>query len=302
MNFNKYKGLLFFAVFAYFCSSLEGQCIICPKEIDNSLQNAIVLRYNGPVPFSAGQVKLFQKDVVNNGDKLFAYATSPTTLKVVDVPVAYLGVPMDLDIQISDKRCSIESNQFTFCFQISPPLIPTSGCGEELELCRQEIVDFVVLNIPDIEAINCSDWNGECNFSSPINRAGSMGIGLSNIPNGFKLGVKDGVICEDVEVRLCENTNWCDYVFEEKYDLLPLVKVEEFIKINHHLPNVINQKQINDQNGIELSIIKRQQLEKLEELYLYIFQLEDKKDELANRISLMAKENQLLKKLHDSKK
>lgn len=62
----------------------------------------------------------------------------------------------------------------------------------------------------------------------------SVGIGISNIPDGFKFGVNGKVICEEVQVDL--QTNWPDYVFEANYNLKPLHILEQEIVNLGHLP------------------------------------------------------------------
>ncbi len=76
-------------------------------------------------------------------------------------------------------------------------------------------------------------------------------------------------------------TGWADYVFEESYNLLPLNEVEEFISKNGHLPNMPKTKEI-EKNGLGLAQITIKQQEKIEELTLYIIELE-KKMEVQNQ-------------------
>jgi hypothetical protein len=64
---------------------------------------------------------------------------------------------------------------------------------------------------------------------------------------------------------------WPDYVFEKNYKLRPLVEVENFIKINGHLPNIPNAKTI-ESEGVNLGEMNKLLMEKVEELTLYLIE------------------------------
>ncbi|MFZ4707147.1 MAG: hypothetical protein ACOYMF_14170 [Bacteroidales bacterium] len=113
-------------------------------------------------------------------------------------------------------------------------------------------------------------------------RNGKVGIGeipedmiLSGNHNLFVAG---GITAEEVVVKLKTNP-WSDYVFEDKYKLLPLVEVEDFIKQNKHLPEVPNQAEV-QQNGIELGSMNALLLKKIEELTLYVIEQDKRIKEL----------------------
>ncbi len=68
---------------------------------------------------------------------------------------------------------------------------------------------------------------------------------------------------------------WSDYVFENDYNLRSLSDVEQYIKENMHLPNIPSAKEI-EENGIPIGEMQQKQMEKIEELTLYIIE-QDKK-------------------------
>jgi hypothetical protein len=74
-----------------------------------------------------------------------------------------------------------------------------------------------------------------------------------------------------------------DYVFAKDYKLLSLDEVKNFVKENRRLPNMPSAKQI-EKDGASIGEIQRLTVEKVEELYLYIFQLEEKIEELNKQI------------------
>lgn len=100
-----------------------------------------------------------------------------------------------------------------------------------------------------------------------------VGINTKNVPLGYSLGVDGKIICEEVKVKLSQN--WPDYVFGEDYELAPLSEVASFIDENHHLPGVPSAAEV-EQNGITLGEMDAAILEKVEQLYLYTIELEEK--------------------------
>jgi hypothetical protein len=70
-----------------------------------------------------------------------------------------------------------------------------------------------------------------------------------------------------------------DYVFDEDYDLRPLAEVEQYIKENHHLPEVPSAAEV-DKNGINLGQMDEILLKKVEELTLYMIQLKKENEKL----------------------
>lgn len=105
------------------------------------------------------------------------------------------------------------------------------------------------------------------------------GVNVSN----YKLYVAGGILAEEIRVNARTGNQWADYVFDENYELKPLNEVEEFIKLNGHLPNIPCAEQIAEE-GIELSSMIRMQQEKIEELTLYLIEqfklIQELKDEL----------------------
>lgn len=85
----------------------------------------------------------------------------------------------------------------------------------------------------------------------------------------FKLSVNGNVRARKVRVYA---TTWADYVFEEDYELMPLQDLEIFIKENKHLPNVPSEAKVLNE-GIDVGDTNRVLLEKVEELTLYVIEL-----------------------------
>jgi hypothetical protein len=82
-----------------------------------------------------------------------------------------------------------------------------------------------------------------------------------------------------------------DYVFSDGYNLLSIKELEEFINSNKHLPSIPPEKDITLSGINMLSLIQIQQ-EKIEELTLYIIELNIRKEELEKKIETISKDEQ----------
>ena len=102
---------------------------------------------------------------------------------------------------------------------------------------------------------------------------GKVKIGnVTTTPGTYKLYVKDGILTEKVKIALASSANWADYVFAKDYKLKPLVEVENFLINNKHLPNMPSAQELVNEGGIDVNQMFAKQMEKIEELTLYIIQ------------------------------
>jgi hypothetical protein len=107
-----------------------------------------------------------------------------------------------------------------------------------------------------------------------------VAIGAVNANAGaYKLTVSGKIICEEVKVELY--AAWPDYVFDEEYQLTSIHELSSFISTNNHLPNIPKASEI-EMEGLDLGEMNRKLLEKVEELTLYIIQLQDQIDDIKN--------------------
>jgi len=74
-----------------------------------------------------------------------------------------------------------------------------------------------------------------------------------------------------------------DYVFDPLYKLLPLNELKTYITTNKHLPNIPSAKEYEERGELDLGELNRKLLEKVEELTLYILQLEERTKALENK-------------------
>lgn len=110
-----------------------------------------------------------------------------------------------------------------------------------------------------------------------INGAGQLSLGQVLVPSGFLMAVDGKAYFEKVVVK--NSNNWPDYVFSKSYELKPLSEVKSYIDTNGHLEGVPTAGEINS-NGQDLSEMNRVLLEKVEELTLYIIDLQKQIDSL----------------------
>jgi hypothetical protein len=92
----------------------------------------------------------------------------------------------------------------------------------------------------------------------------------------FRVKSNGYVYSREVNVQL---TSFPDYVFSSKYKLKSLDALENYIRENHHLPNVPSAADI-QQNGANLGELSKIQMEKIEELTLYVIELKKEIDAL----------------------
>lgn len=109
--------------------------------------------------------------------------------------------------------------------------------------------------------------------------ASQVRVGTSiEAPADYKFAVGGKVICEELRVKL-QSGGWPDYVFHKDYKLATLTEVEKYIKENSHLPNIPSAAEV-EKNGIAVGDMQKRLIEKVEELTLYVIELEKKMNEL----------------------
>lgn len=84
------------------------------------------------------------------------------------------------------------------------------------------------------------------------------------------------------------NANWADYVFNKNYSLMPLEDVQSYINQNGHLPNIPSAEEVAE-NGQSLGDLQTKQMEKIEELTLYIIQQDQRISTLEQKLSELTK-------------
>lgn len=92
------------------------------------------------------------------------------------------------------------------------------------------------------------------------------------------------------EIKVSMQTIWPDYVFSKDYKLESLSAVEKYIKKHNHLPNIPSAAELNKEElGLDIAQMQSKQMEKIEEIYLYLFQMK-------KEVEILKDENAKLKK------
>ncbi len=122
-----------------------------------------------------------------------------------------------------------------------------------------------------------------------VNGAQLIGGNADRIATGYKLSVRGKIIAEEVKVELY--AAWPDYVFGKNYKLMPLNELEESINKNKHLPNIPSAAEV-EKDGISLGDMNKRLMEKVEELTLYIIELNKKNEKLAEKVEKLEAKTQ----------
>ena len=128
--------------------------------------------------------------------------------------------------------------------------------------------------------------DGDQTTSFILKGNGNVGIGTENT-GIFKLAVEGKIGAREIQVTL---TNpFPDYVFDSKYKLRSLYNLENYISQSKHLPGIPSAAEVEKNGGIELGAMNTKLLEKIEELTLYVI-------EINKKVEKLEKENEALKK------
>jgi hypothetical protein len=122
-----------------------------------------------------------------------------------------------------------------------------------------------------------------------VNGTQLIGGTADRIATGYSLSVKGKIIAEEVKVQLY--ASWPDYVFAKDYKLLPLDELEQSINKNKHLPNIPSAAEV-EKEGISLGDMNKRLMEKVEELTLYIIDINKKNNALAEKVQKLEEQSQ----------
>jgi len=115
------------------------------------------------------------------------------------------------------------------------------------------------------------DGNGNVFLQLPKHNS-FVSIGTDSFGEGtdlFKLSVHGRMRAESVKVY----TDWADFVFEDDYNLPTLQEVEAFITKNGHLKDIPSAAEV-AKDGIDVGEMNKLLLQKVEELTLYMIELQ----------------------------
>lgn len=125
---------------------------------------------------------------------------------------------------------------------------------------------------------------GKSIFTNTVAIGGQPSAFNNSFPGTYKLYVKDGILAERVRVAIVGSSFWADYVFDKHYELMPINEVDKFIQKNKHLPGVPSAEEVYN-NGLDVATMDATLLKKIEELTLYIIEMENRLKELESKDS-----------------
>lgn len=147
----------------------------------------------------------------------------------------------------------------------------------------------IVANYSDQSHLAIQVTNSSGSNLLSVRSDGQIGIGtvsndpLNDLPTSSgcsdcKLSVNGRIYSEGMTIRLSDI--WPDYVFDNNYKLMGLKEVEDYLKDKKHLPGLPNAEQV-IQHGIEIEELNIALLKKVEELTLYVIELQKQVDALS---------------------
>jgi hypothetical protein len=123
-----------------------------------------------------------------------------------------------------------------------------------------------------------TDLDVKNNVVMRISPTGLVGIGTDlsdQYSYMYKLNVGGGIRAKSLKIY----PGWSDFVFDKNYALPTLRDVETYIATYGHLPEIPNNCEVQE-NGIDVGEMNAKLLQKIEELTLYLIDLQKQVDEL----------------------
>jgi hypothetical protein len=125
--------------------------------------------------------------------------------------------------------------------------------------------------VGQVDATRLGLWNN--GFALVVHNDGKVLIGNATTPAGYKLYVETGILTEKLKAALKTSSQWADHVFSPSYKLKSLEEVEAFVKANKHLEGIPSADELVKEGGIDMNVMFAKQMEKIEELTLYVIEM-----------------------------
>ncbi|HWV65097.1 hypothetical protein [Chitinophaga sp.] len=128
---------------------------------------------------------------------------------------------------------------------------------------------------------NTDNTGGANYFMIADGNTGNISIGGTNPVANYKLSVDGTLGARRIKVQ---QGAWADYVFHPGYQLPSLQEVENFVTAEKHLEGIPSEKEVLEK-GLDLGDFDQQLLKKVEELTLYIIQLNKNVERLNKQVA-----------------
>ncbi len=134
-------------------------------------------------------------------------------------------------------------------------------------------------------AFNKNGKPAEWFYGDDIIIAGNGNVGVNTLNPTEKLTVNGKIKANEIRV---DGQGAPDYVFEDSYHKLSLGEIEQYIKLNKHLPGVPSAKEF-ERDGMALGETNKLLLKKIEELTLHLIEKEKELKSQAERLTEIEK-------------
>lgn len=155
---------------------------------------------------------------------------------------------------------------------------PYSYKNGSVDLCSYGITGH------SIRFVNYNPTTGFWTDNMVLTKDGKLMVGyIPSTPGNYKLYVENGIMTERVKVAYKNTSDWSDYVFKKGYKLMPLDRLEQYIATFSHLPGIPSASEV-VKEGSDLGEMDAKLLARIEELTLYIIELNKKMEQQQKEI------------------
>ncbi len=154
-------------------------------------------------------------------------------------------------------------------------ILRPGGSSSPGQICENYFSLDKALGVDNYETCISFATDGSANFI----KNGNVLIGKTTQTNStYKLDVAGKIRADEIVV----NTTGADFVFEPTYKLRSLSELETFVRTNKHLPDIASAKEMQE-NGVSAGEMQAKLLQKVEELTLYVIELEKRIKDLETK-------------------
>lgn len=245
---------------------------------------------------AAGWVTSGSNNYVNDGGNVGINTTSPgATLDVWQVAAS--GFPAPRFIATSDTNWhaplfTVERSRGSKTSQTAVVANDTVGAFDFWAMSssgRKRAAQFIIRvdgapaagSVPARFEFITTNAAGTTAQRMVITAEGKVGIGTAT-PGTYSLAVNGSVRAKEIVV----DSGWADYVFTDEHKLMPLPELKGFIAENGHLPGLPTEQEVRT-NGMEVSKATTSLLEKVEQLTLYVIQLDEENKSMKQQLEAL---------------
>lgn len=110
---------------------------------------------------------------------------------------------------------------------------------------------------------------------------GRLGVNTQNIPDSVQLAVNGTVVAKE---GIITTDYFPDFVFLPDYKLREIDELKAFISCHGHLPDIPPAKEV-ESHGMKVGEMQKLLLQKIEELTLYMIEIQAENEQLINRLT-----------------